>query len=53
MLARREIPADFAECATLPVKDLSRRFGVTREDIRAARAEKKAAKQAAKGGAEA
>ena len=35
MPARREIPADFAACATLPVKDLSRRFGVANTVIAA------------------
>ena len=33
MPARREMPADFASYATLPVKDLSRRFGVTNSMI--------------------
>ena len=39
MPARREIPADFAACATLPVKDLSRRFGVANTVIAAWRRE--------------
>ena len=39
MPARREIPADFAACATLPVKDLSRRFGVANAVIAAWRRE--------------